>query len=208
MFVPHSISRSLGLASATTLVLLACACTVNVEKNKDGGDKNVKIDTPLGGIHVTQDQVSAADTGLPQYPGARVDSDHEGDKSADIHMGFGDWEMRIKVVRYQTSDQQEKVLAFYKKALGRYGDVIECNGKHAVGTPTTTREGLTCDDSGQHADIHFDDAVDQEKGHYLKAGSKRHQHIMGIESSSSADETKFSLVQLDLPAGMDKGESN
>jgi hypothetical protein len=207
MFVPRNFARALGLASAAALLLLTSACSINVEKNKDGRDKNVKIETPLGGIHVTQDAVSAADTGLPQYPGARIDKDREGDKSADIHMGFGDWEMRIKVVRYQTPDQQDKVLAFYKKALGRYGDVIQCDGKSSVGTPSVTREGLTCDDSGMHADVHVD-AGNGQQGIYLKAGSKRHQHIMGIDRNSGADETKFSLVQLDLPAGTDTGESN
>jgi hypothetical protein len=33
----------------------------------------------------------------------------------------------------------------------------------------------------------------------LKAGSKRHQHIVGFEKSASG-ETRFALVALDLPA--------
>jgi hypothetical protein len=35
----------------------------------------------------------------------------------------------------------------------------------------------------------------------LKAGSKRHQHIVGFESSAPG-QTRFALVALDLPAGV------
>jgi hypothetical protein len=37
----------------------------------------------------------------------------------------------------------------------------------------------------------------------LKAGSKRHQHIVGFEGSHTG-ETVFELVALDLPAGSAK----
>jgi hypothetical protein len=123
------------------------------------------------------------------------------DKSADIHFGFGDWQFRIKVVKYQSPDSSDKILAFYKKALGRYGDVIECSGKTPVGTPTTTREGLTCDDSDNHNKANVN--IDMHDS--LKAGSKRHQHIVGIEKSDGPG-TTFSLVELDLPAGTDEGK--
>ena len=37
----------------------------------------------------------------------------------------------------------------------------------------------------------------------LKAGSKRHQHIVGFEDSRDG-KTRFALVALDLPAGVEK----
>jgi hypothetical protein len=42
----------------------------------------------------------------------------------------------------------------------------------------------------------------------LKAGSKRHQHIVGFQSSAPG-QTRFALVALDLPAGVagDSGKS-
>jgi hypothetical protein len=36
----------------------------------------------------------------------------------------------------------------------------------------------------------------------LKAGSKRHQHIVGFEDPSDG-KTRFALVALDLPAAVD-----
>jgi hypothetical protein len=36
----------------------------------------------------------------------------------------------------------------------------------------------------------------------LKAGSKRHQHIVGFEDAKDS-QTRFAMVALDLPAGVD-----
>jgi len=196
--------RSVSIAACATLISLAAlsiGCSIAVDKNKNGDDKNVKIDTPLGGVHVTSDSTTAADVGLPVYPGAKLAADKDNDKSADIHFGFGDWQFRIKVVKYETADSKDQVLAFYKKALGRYGDVIQCTGHNAVGSPTVTSEGLTCDDSsGKSHQVNLD------MGQSLKAGSKHHQHIMGIEKSDGPD-TFFSLVELDLPISSDDGKA-
>jgi hypothetical protein len=41
----------------------------------------------------------------------------------------------------------------------------------------------------------------------LKAGSRRHQHIVGFEHTMDG-QTHFALVALDLPAGMDNGKSD
>jgi hypothetical protein len=180
-------------------------CRVQVDKGANGEDKDVRVDTPFGGIHVNTDQTTAADLGLPVYPGAQVAADKQNDKSADIHMGFGDWELRVKVVNYTTADNEDKVVAFYKRALGRFGDVITCQDHSPVGAPTATTEGLTCSDSGQNVQI---DDHGQDFGYHsghggfeLKAGSRRHQHIVGFESSAPG-QTRFALVAVDLPAGM------
>src|ERR1039458_797770 len=129
-------------------------CWVHVDKNSNGEEKKVQVDTPFGGIHVNTNQTSAADLGLPVYPGAQQRADDDKHKSADVHLGFGEWELRVRAVSYTTSDTQEQVTAFYKKALGRYGDVINCQGNAPVGTPTKTSEGLTCsDDNGNHVRV-------------------------------------------------------
>jgi hypothetical protein len=199
-----TILQKFGLGIAIAGLLGAGGCRIQVDKAGNGQDKNVKIDTPLGGIHVSQDATAAADIGLPVYPGAQPASDGQNDKSADVHMGFGEWQLRVKVVKYRTSDSEDKVITFYRKALGRYGDVIECRGNESVGTPSVTREGLTCSDDGHHGHIQVDSG-DHGSGHALKAGSKRHQHILGIERNDGVN-TKFTLVELDLP--VDSGKSD
>ncbi|HEX4007640.1 MAG TPA: hypothetical protein VHX60_15800 [Acidobacteriaceae bacterium] len=183
-------------------------CHVQVEKGKNGEDKNVRVDTPFGGLHVRSDQTSAADLGLPAYPGAQISPDREGDKSADVHMGFGQFQLRVKVVTYESADAQDKVLAFYRNAMGRFGDVLECDGNKPVGTPTVTAEGLTChDDSHGHVNINgSDDGLTDDSGLTLRAGSKRHQHILAFKSVSGG--TKYSLVELELPEGLSRDSND
>jgi hypothetical protein len=183
--------------AAAAAILLLAGCRIQVDKNGDGKDKNVKIDTPLGGLHVRADQTSAADVGLPVYPGAQIAADKDGDKSADVHMGFGEWQLRVKVVTYKTPDAQDKVIPFYQKALGRYGDVIECDGHHAVNGPSVTHEGLDCSDDQSKAKIHIGD----DDMMSLKAGSRHHQHIFAIQKNDGSG-TRFSLVELQLPEGL------
>jgi hypothetical protein len=192
--------RILALLAATGL-LLAAGCHVQVNKNSDGTDKNVKIDTPLGGLHVRSGDTNAADVGLPVYPGANIAPDKDGDKSADIHMGFGKWQLRVKVVNYQTADAQDKVLAFYQKALGRYGNVIRCQGDQPVGTPTVTQEGLNCSENNSKAHVDLN-----HKGLTLKAGSLHHQHILAIEKNDGSG-THFGLIELQLPEAIEKDSS-
>ncbi len=208
----NPIAHAAGLIACLALVAGVAGCRIHVDKDANGQEKNVQVDTPFGGVHVNTDQTTAADVGLPAYPGAELVKDDDDHKSADIHMGFGEWELRVRAVSYETPDKKDQVVAFYKKALGRYGDVVTCQGTTPVGTPTATSEGLTCaDDKDNHSTVQIDrsDYGTSEDSLELKAGSKRHQHIVGFEDSENG-QTRFALVALDLPsAGADHpGKSN
>ncbi len=191
-----------GLAVTACLLtgLAMAGCRIHVDKDSKGEEKNVQVDTPFGGLHVNTDQTSAQDLGLPVYPGAEQVKDDDNHKSADVHMGFGEWQLRVKAVSYQTADSQEKVEAFYKKALGRFGDVLTCDGNTPVGKPAVTQEGLTCNDGDKDGKVNINNN-DWKHGRQLKAGSKRHQHIVGFEERKH-DQTRFALVALDLPGNM------
>lgn len=203
----NSMRNAAGLVAFLSLAAGLTGCRINVDKDANGQEKNVRIETPFGGIHVNTDQTTAADLGLPVYPGAQAVRNNDKDKSADVHMGFGEWQLRVKVVNYSTPDSKDKVTAFYKKALGRYGDVITCQDGSPIGTPTQTTEGLNCNDDG-HPNVNINTGEHNygyhgKNGFQLKAGSKRHQHIVGFENSGPND-TRFALVALDLPAGTDE----
>lgn len=195
-----AVTLAVGLALAAGMA----GCRVHVDKDANGQDKKVQVDTPFGGVHVNTNQTTAADLGLPVYPGATVAKDKDDDKSADVHLGFGEWELRVRTVSYETPDSEDKVTTFYKKAMGRYGDVITCRGESPVGTPVATSEGLGCADDkhGGHVNIgHGENGKDSLE---LKAGSRRHQHILGFEGSKDK-QTRFALVALDLPAVVESG---
>jgi hypothetical protein len=195
-----------ALAMGLALAAGMAGCRIQTEKGPNGEDKKVQIDTPFGGIHVNTDQTTAADLGLPVYPGATLAKNDDHHKSADVQMGFGEWVLRVKAVSYQTPDSQDKVTAFYKKELGRYGNVITCQGNSPVGTPAITTEGLSCADDSKHTKVQIDqgDYHIGMGGLELKAGSKRHQHIVGFENPKEGT-TRFALVALDLPAEIESG---
>ena len=64
--------NALGMVAALVLLGGVTGCfRVHVDKDANGEDKNVQVDTPFGGVHVNTNQTSAADLGLPVYPGAK-----------------------------------------------------------------------------------------------------------------------------------------
>lgn len=189
--------RLILAAIAAASLLFTAGCRIQSNENSSNGTKNVRVETPLGGVHLLSGTTTAADLGLPVYPGATPAKDHDGTQSANIHMGFGQWQMRVKVVHYHTPDPQDKVLAFYQQALGRFSNVIRCQGDRPVGTPAATSEGLTCAgaDDQAHTDVHI------SQGLSLKAGSERHQHVLAIDRDYTGPGTDFSLVEVELPEG-------
>jgi hypothetical protein len=193
---PHRAAISLLLLA---LPLATVGCSINVNKGANGEDKKVRIDTPLGNIHVNADKPSGS-IGMAIYPGAVAQPDHDGDKDADVNLGFGEWKMRVQVAHFNSNDDRDKVLAYYRKSLGRYGDVIECRDDRPVGSPEKTAEGLTC--SENNTDHHVKMSTG-DHGLTLRAGSRRHQHIVAFDkddAASAAGPTKFTLIALDLPA--------
>jgi len=193
------------ILAGLALIPLCTGCRVRTEKGANGEDKSVQVDTPFGGVHVNTNDTTAVDLGLPAYPGAEVARDDDQHQSADVHMGFGEWQLRVRAVSYRSTDPQDKVAAFYKKAMARFGDVLTCQGNAPVGTPTVTAEGLDCADSGKNTHININgkgNGMDFSGELQLKAGSKRHQHIVGFEEPKNG-KTRFALVAIDLPAGVE-----
>ncbi len=183
---------------AVGLCLLLTGCVVKVNKNDSGKHKkdNVSVVTPFGGVHVQSNQTTAANLGLPAYPGAVQTTDNGKDASANVNLGFGPWQMRVKVVKYATSDPQKKVVAFYRKALGQFGTVIACNGNSPVGKPTATDQGLTCKQGDRHVNVNVNTP---DSGFSLRAGSPHHQHIVAFKDTGGHG-TRFTLVELEFPS--------
>jgi len=180
-----------------------------IDSNKRDGNENVKIATPFGGMQVkTNESDAVSGIGLPIYPGAEfVKKNNKNDRdkgAADVNLSFGSFQLRVKAANYSTPDTPDKVEAFYRAALARYGDVIQCENNKPVGSPTRTAEGLTCDNDKDNHHITGNDDMSEKM--QLKAGSKQHQHIVAVEPEGTG--TKFGLVALDLPGHITVGEDD
>jgi hypothetical protein len=190
------------VATAIAATVLTSGC--RVESDKKNGNENVKIATPFGGMTVkTNDDAVVEGLGLAVYPGAELVKKDKNNGAADVNMSFGSFQLRVKAASYRTQDSPEEVKAFYQKALGHYGDVIQCQNDKAVGSLTHTAEGLTCDnEKGNHVYVNDDESGKLE----LKAGSKQHQHIVAIDPEGNG--TKFGIVALDLPGHIPFGDKD
>jgi hypothetical protein len=167
---------------AIAALLLLPACSVNVQKEKNGQDKKVDISTPVGGIHVSKG-VNPEDVGIALYPGATLKEQGNGeDKSANVNIsGFG-FGLKVVALEYQSNDAPEKVVAFYKDRLKKYGNVLECHTASlhvGTGVRKHNSDELTCEgDSGHDVE--------------LKVGTQENQHIVAIEPLGAG--SSFSLV--------------
>ena len=191
--------RPLLLAAAACLLLTGC----HVSSHKGHNGDNVDIGTPFGSMHVkTSDDANLAGLGLTPYPGSVPSKDHDNDKdAADVNFSFGGFHLGVHAASYKTGDNQDAVLTFYRKDLGRYGEVIECRDNKPVGQPTKTSQGLSCDsDHNHHSGVHT-----STDGVELRAGSPLHQHIVAVENKDGG--TKIGLVALDLPEHHGSGDS-
>ena len=185
-------------------VIVMSGC--RIDSNKRDGNENVKIATPFGGMQVkTNESAAITGIGLPIYPGAEFVKKNDKDKgAADVNLSFGSFQLRVKAANYSTPDAPDKVSAFYRAALARYGDVIQCENNKPVGSPTRTADGLTCDNDKDNHHITGNDDMSEKT--QLKAGSKQHQHIVAVEPEGTG--TKFGLVALDLPGHITVGEDD
>jgi hypothetical protein len=177
-------TRGLSLAAALAVVLLS-GCSVNVKKESNGQDKQVDIKTPMGGIHVSKG-ADVADTGLSVYPGARLKPEDSGhDKSANVSIsGFG-YGLRVVALEYESDEAPEKVLAFYRDQLKKYGSVLECH--------TSGHFNVNMKDSGTSSESHSLNC-DSSSGNNveLKVGTDENQHIVAVEPEGKG--SSFSLV--------------
>lgn len=191
------VPRTSPLASYRSLfvvlpcVFLLAACSVNV-KNSDenGSDKKVDIETPMGGIHVSEG-ADVRDTGLPVYPGARPKKkDASGEeKSANVNISGPGFALRVVALEYESDDSPDKLVSFYRDKLNKFGAVIECRtekhggevGDVTVGDKKTNgSDPVSCDAKNQGSTIE------------LKVGRRDDQHIVAVEPNGNG--SRLALV--------------
>jgi hypothetical protein len=134
-------------------------------------------------VHASS-EVTPDAIGLPVYPGAKLAAKHGDDDAAfDIGFAFGDTRFRLEGISYDSDDSPDRVLEFYRNALARYGDVLECDHGRAVGSLSVTSSGLRCSGNNGAHKVNIDGRLDSSKDHDLRAGSPDEFRIAGIDAS-------------------------
>jgi hypothetical protein len=150
--------------------------------------------------------VSATEIGLPAYPGATLVKETDDDNTADLGFTFGNTHFRLMVAKYITTDTPDRVLAFYRKPLSRYGEVLECNHGQSIGALTVTHSGLTCSEQKEGGLTVTDHGLSSD-GHELRVGSPHQFRIVCIDESRPQS-TRFWLLFIELPKDNDKDKES
>src|ERR1700689_1406252 len=159
-------------AIALGLIFAAAAMPAGAQDKKDS-DANKSDGESIG--FIASKNASAKEVGLPMYPGSRRHKDDSDDNSS-LQLGAwgGSFGFRIAVVKMESDDAPDKIAAFYRKALSKYGKVLNCSNPEAAAQKDKSSNGLDCD--SDHA----------EKGEIvLKSGTKEMQHIASVKANGS-----------------------
>lgn len=171
---------------------LSLGCSVNVKKDEEGKSKKVDIQTPVAGLHVSNEP-DVQDTGLPVYPGATRKHKEDGDSDetgANVNIATSLFGLKVVAVEFVSNDSPDKILAFYKDKLGKYGNVLECH-KRKGGGSVTMNSGDDDDSKSKSKQLKCEG---DNSGNVveLKVGTEEKQHIVSIEPKDKG--TDFALV--------------
>jgi hypothetical protein len=176
-------------AALCGVVSLAASGAAGQEKDKSGVNVTVtgKDGSDVGGLVISA-QASAKEAGLPLYPGAKPHKDEKDDSSgAKLGLWGTTFGFKLVAVKMESDDSQEKVAAFYQKALAKYGSVLNCSDTSKAQSDKDKGDSskkLTCGDD--HPD---------PGGILFKVGSKEKQRIVSVKPNGAG--CIFNIVYLE-----------
>jgi hypothetical protein len=171
---------------------VTCARVAVVMLSLAAGACGAADEESQGGLHLgisASGEATAADAGLPSYPGSKPYKESEQSSSA-ANLGFSIPGFGLKVVamNLETPDRPERVAAFYRRALSKYGKVLDCSDAEENKKKSKPRsedsDELVCDadDPGANSVVY-------------KVGSEANHRIVAIKPHGSG--TRFALVHVD-----------
>src|SRR5580700_8671844 len=168
-------------------LLLVASLPLAAQDQKDSQQSDKDKDSI--GFNLGQN-ASAKDLGLPIYPGSHRHQDNSNDGPA-LNMGLwgGSSGFKLFVLKMESPDAPNKVAAFYRKALAKYGTVLDCtNPPPSSGNPDDSSKksskALTCEDEKpKPGEIS------------LKSGTKAKEHAVGVQPHGSG--TLYQLVYVE-----------
>ena len=149
-----------------------------VEEQQDQGGAGVMVSK----------QATTKEVGLPVYPGAKPHKDEKDDSGA-VQMGIwgSSFGFKLAVMKMESNDAPEKIAEFYKKALAKYGTVLNCSD---AGQNANAK-----DKTGSSKRLECGDDKPEKGGLLFKAGTKERQHIVGIQPNGQG--TIFQLLYVE-----------
>jgi hypothetical protein len=166
-----------GQVIVVMLSFAAGVCSAAKSDSQGGFDLGIKV----------SDETTAKDAGLPAYPGSKPYKDSDQTSSgANIGFSIPGFGFKLVAMNLESGDRPERVAAFYRKALSKYGRVLDCSdaAKNKTSSHDKSDDALVCD-----ADERGANSI------VYKVGTESNERIVAIRSHGSG--TRFSLVHVD-----------
>ena len=161
-------------------------------QDKPSDNDNISASFNLG------KDASAKDVGLPLYPGSHCHQDSK-DDSASLNMGLsgGSSGFKMAMLKMDSTDSPDKIAAFYRKALSKYGKVLTCSGPGAASAKDSSADTSTAGtkDAAKSSTLSCDNDKPDKDDIELKAGTKQNQHVVGIKPEGAV--TTYQLVYIE-----------
>jgi hypothetical protein len=137
-------------------------------RDKKDSDTNKQDGDSIG--FVASKNATPKEIGLPLYPGSRRHKD-DSDGSSSIQLGAwgGSSGFKLLVLKMDSDASPDKVTAFYRKALSKYGKVLNCSD---AAEKNKSSDSLDCES----------DPADKDET-VLKSGTKDAKHVVSIKSN-------------------------
>src|SRR6478735_9166829 len=173
----------LALAIVFSFVAIT-GCSVTTHEKDNGRKDDVDIRTPFGSLSVKEGSTDIKDTGLALYPGARATKDDDDrHHSANVNISSSLFGLKVVALKFQSDDPSDKVLAFYKKDMGKYGNVVDCTGGF----------NMNFHHHDKDAEVTCDNHSGSEHGYKeeLKVGTENNQRVIAVKPNGNG--TEFTL---------------
>jgi hypothetical protein len=183
-------SREAGQVVVLGLLFVVALPLAAQDKKVSGTAESGKHPSSVG--FIASNEASEKEVGLPLYPGARPHKDDSNDSSA-IQLGLwgGSSGFKLAVLTLESNDAPEKVAAFYRKALAKYGRVLDC--ANSSKSTVEKEKGKSSNELG------CEDERPESGGFVLKAGTKEEQHVVGIEAKGGLAVFHLVYVETRIP---------
>lgn len=148
--------------------------------NEEGSGEGLKASARFN------DEARAEDVGLPDYPGSTLyKAPGESSSGANVGLSTPLFGLKVAAVKLESADRPERVAKFYRKALSRYGDLLDCSDGAATAATAAASGELKCDpaDPGEHSFVY-------------KVGSEKNQRIVAIKPHGKG--SQFDLVHVSI----------
>lgn len=141
-------------------------------------------------------QVSAADLGLPIFPGARVQRDKP-DSSGQVALRLwgGSMGFKLHAAKYSSRASIDQLAAFYREALAAHGTVIDCSSGKPLALPSGTSAAASA--PADSSTLSCDNKRPSVPGEVIyKVGDAKNFRLVAMQPQQGSSGVNFQLVRM------------